>query len=116
MLNDRNSKTPLINIVMNCYNCDRFLKEAIDSVYAQTYPNWEIIFWDNDSTDNSAAIAQSYDEKVKFHRAPQTTPLGEARNMALNEVTGKYIAFLDCDDLYLPEKLEKQVHLMETNN
>ena len=107
---------PLVSIIMNCYNSDRFLKEAIDSVYAQTYSNWEIIFWDNASTDNSAAIAHSYDERVKYHYALKTTPLGEARNLALQEAIGKYIAFLDCDDCYLPEKLEKQVLLMEENS
>ena len=109
-------KSPLVSIVMNCYNSDRFLKEAIDSIYAQTYSNWEIIFWDNASTDGSASIAQSYDERVKYYLAPETTPLGEARNLALQKVTGKYIAFLDCDDLFLPDKLHKQVQLMESSD
>jgi len=103
---------PTVSIVMNCYNSDRFLKEAIDSIYAQTYKNWEIIFWDNASTDNSAAIAQSYDERLKYFLAYKTTPLGEARNLALQKAKGKYIAFLDCDDLYMPDKLERQVALM----
>ena len=110
------SEKPLVSIIMNCYNSDRFLKEAIDSVYAQHYTNWEIIFWDNASTDRSGTIALSYDERMKYHLAPRTTLLGEARNMALKKVTGKYIAFLDCDDLYLPDKLEKQVRLMEMKN
>jgi len=108
--------SPLISVVMNCYNSDRFLKKAIDSIYAQTYSNWEIIFWDNASTDDSASIAQSYDEKVKYYLASETTPLGEARNLALQKVTGKYIAFLDCDDLFLPDKLHKQVQLMESSD
>jgi len=107
---------PLVSIIMNCYNSDRFLKEAIGSVYAQTFNDWDIIFWDNASTDQSATIAQSYDERMKYHLAPQTTPLGEARNLALSRATGKYIAFLDCDDRYLPEKLEKQVKLMESTH
>jgi len=106
---------PLVSIIMNCYNSDRFLKDAIDSVYAQTYNNWEIIFWDNASTDNSAEIACSYDDRVKYYLASETTPLGGARNLALSKVTGKYVAFLDCDDLYLPDKLEKQVSLMENS-
>ena len=107
---------PLVSIIMNCYNSERFLKEAIDSVYAQTYENWEIIFWDNASEDNSAEIAKSYDEKIKYYRAPSTTPLGEARNLALQKAEGTYIAFLDCDDLYEPNKLQKQVELMESND
>jgi glycosyltransferase involved in cell wall biosynthesis len=106
-------KKPLVSIIMNCYNSDRFLREAIESVYSQTYSNWEVIFWDNASTDNSASIANSYDERIKYYLATKTTPLGEARNFALRNVSGKYIAFLDCDDLFLPEKLQKQVELME---
>jgi glycosyltransferase involved in cell wall biosynthesis len=104
---------PLVSIVMNCYNSDLFLKEAIDSVYAQTYSNWEIVFWDNASTDESATIAKSYDQQLRYFLAENNTPLGEARNLALKKVSGKYVSFLDCDDLYLPEKLESQVRQME---
>ena len=57
--------TPLVSVIMNCYNSDRYLKEAIDSVYMQSYPNWEIIFWDNASTDRSSEIAKSYNDKLK---------------------------------------------------
>ena len=115
-MNDIKAANPLVSVIMNCYNGDKYLQNAIESVYAQTYSNWEIIFWDNCSTDNSADIALSYDERVKYHRTAQTTPLGEARNIAQKEALGKYIAFLDCDDLYLPEKLEKQVRSMEGSN
>jgi glycosyltransferase involved in cell wall biosynthesis len=107
--------SPLISIIMNCYNSDRFLKEAIDSIYAQTYSNWEIIFWDNASTDQSALIAKSYDQRIRYFCSEETTPLGEARNLALQHVSGKYVAFLDCDDIYLPDKLDKQVRSMELN-
>ncbi len=107
---------PLVSIIMNCYNSDRFLREAIDSVYAQTYKNWEIVFWDNASDDKSGEIAQSYDEKIKYFRAETTAPLGEARNLALQKAEGKYIAFLDCDDLYETDKLQKQVELMESSD
>jgi len=104
---------PLVSIVMNCYNGEKYLREAIDSVYAQTYEEWEIIFWDNASTDSSASIAKSYDERIKYYLEPKTTPLGEARNLALKKVSGEYIVFLDTDDIYLPDKLEKQVNLMQ---
>ena len=107
---------PLVSIVMNCYNSDQFLKEAIDSVYNQTYTNWEIIFWDNASTDNSADIAQSFDDRLRYYLAPHTTPLGVARNFALNKTSGEYIAFLDCDDIYLSSKLELQVKLMQSTD
>ena len=109
-------KDPLVSVIMNCYNGERFLKDAIYSVYVQTFPDWEIIFWDNASTDSSGEIAQSYDERVKYFIAPSTTPLGEARNLALMKATGKYIAFLDCDDSWLPEKLEKQIFKIQQND
>ncbi len=106
-------KRPLVSIVMNCYNSDRFLREAIDSVYAQSFSDWEIIFWDNASTDKSAEIAKSYDKRLKYFCVDETTPLGEARKQAINKAKARYIAFLDCDDMYLPEKLNKQVQFME---
>jgi glycosyltransferase involved in cell wall biosynthesis len=94
---------------MNCYNSERYLREAIDSVYAQTYDNWEIIFWDNASTDGSLDIAKSYDKKLRYYRGDSTISLGAARNKALEQVRGGYIAFLDCDDIWMPEKVEKQL-------
>jgi len=96
---------------MNCYNGEKYLRETIDSVYAQTYKNWEIIFWDNASTDKSAEIAKSCDSKLRYFRGEKTIPLGAARNKALEQCRGEYIAFLDCDDLWYPEKLEKQIPL-----
>ena len=105
----------LVSIIMNCYNGQRFLKQAIDSVYAQDYDNWEIIFWDNASDDDSAKVANSYDKKLKYFLAPNNTSLGEARNIAIRKASGKYVAFLDCDDKYLPEKLTRQVNMMENN-
>ena len=107
---------PLVSVVMNCHNGERFLKEAIDSVYAQSYQNWEIIFWDNSSTDNSALIAKSYDERLKYFLSKETTLLGKARNMAMKKTNGKYITFLDCDDLHLPEKIAIQLEVMKTND
>ena len=104
---------PLVSIIMNCHNGETFLRKAIDSIYAQTYSNWEIIFWDNCSTDNSAFISKSYDKKIKYHLSNKKTPLGEARNLALKKTIGKYIAFLDCDDLYESKKLQKQTLFME---
>ena len=110
------NNTPLVSILMNCYNGEKYLNEAIDSIYAQTYQNWELVFWDNASTDRSANIAKSYDERIKYYIAPETTPLGEARNFALEEADGEYIAFLDCDDVYLLDKLEQQVKLMQSKD
>jgi glycosyltransferase involved in cell wall biosynthesis len=105
------NKVPLVSIIMNCYNSDRFLKEAIDSIYAQTFSDWEIVFWDNASTDSSGEIARSYDDKLKYYKAENNTPLGEARNLAIDRATGKYLAFLDCDDLWLEGKLQAQIEI-----
>lgn len=108
-------QNPKVSVIMNCYNSSKYLCEAIESVYAQTYGDWEIIFWDNASTDNSAAIAKSYDEKLKYFYAEKTVPLGHARNFAIEKARGEYIAFLDCDDVWLPEKLENQIGFLELN-
>ena len=106
---ENNQKKSGVSVIMNCLNCAKYLGEALDSVFSQTYRDWEIIFWDNASIDNSAKIAKSYGEKVKYFRSEKTCPLGKARNLALEKATGEYFAFLDCDDIWLPEKLEKQV-------
>lgn len=101
---------PLISVIMNCYNGEKYLREAIDSVLAQTYQNWEITFWDNQSTDESAAIFKSYsDPRFCYFIAPEHTTLGQARNLAVEQAHGEWVAFLDCDDLWVPEKLEKQM-------
>ncbi len=100
---------------MNCYNSARYLAAAIDSVYAQTFTDWEIIFFDNCSTDESPKIAQSRDARLKYFRNAETVPLGAARNLAMARAAGEYIAFLDCDDLWCPEKLARQVSAMEAD-
>ena len=105
--------SPLVSILMNCHNSSDFLKEAIDSIYAQTYSNWEIIFYDNASNDNSSNIAKSYDNKLQYFYIKKKISLGEARNNALLKVKGEYIAFLDCDDEFLPNKLQDQVLIMK---
>lgn len=108
-------KPPItVSVIMNCLNCSKYLPEAIDSVYAQTYKDWEIIFWDNASTDDSANIAKSYDARLRVFRSNEVVPLGKARNWAIEKASGKYIAFLDCDDRWLPRKIEKQVHILES--
>ena len=100
---------PKVSVIMNCLNCAGYLREAIDSVYAQTFGDWEIIFWDNASKDESAEIARSYDGRLKYFRSDETVPLGKARNYAIEKVNGEYIAFLDCDDRWAPPKIERQL-------
>jgi glycosyltransferase involved in cell wall biosynthesis len=104
---------PLVSVIMNCYNGERYLREAIDSVYSQTYENWEIIFWDNASTDGSAKIAQSYDGKLKYFSAKQNVSLYQARNLAIDKCGGHYVAFLDSDDYWHESKIQKQLECFE---
>lgn len=113
-LSNHSTNSPKVSIIMNCLNCEKYLREAIDSVYAQTYKDWEIIFWDNASTDKSVKIAKSYNG-LRYFISNETVPLGKARNIAIEQASGEYIAFLDCDDLWLPIKLEKQVELLDSN-
>ncbi|MDB4242860.1 glycosyltransferase [Gammaproteobacteria bacterium] len=107
---------PLVSIIMNCYNGENFVREAIDSVVSQTYRNWEIIFWDNASIDNSYLIAQSYGPKIRSFKAEQNTSLGEARVKAVEQAKGDWLAFLDVDDVWLPRKLELQLAGLATGD
>ena len=109
-------KEPLVSVIMNCFNGEEFLREAIDSVYAQTYRNWEIVFWDNASTDGTARIAQSYDEKLIYYRSENTEILGQARAKATKKAKGEYVAFLDSDDFWMGDKLRKQIEIFDHGN
>ena len=103
---------PAVSVIVNCRNGERYLREALDSVFAQTYGDWEIVFWDNLSTDRSADIARAYGERVRYFSGG---PLGlhAARNRAVEQARGRYIGFLDTDDVWLPRKLELQVPRFE---
>ncbi|MBQ7584915.1 MAG: glycosyltransferase family 2 protein [Desulfovibrionaceae bacterium] len=104
-----------VSVIMNCYNCSQDLKLALDSLMAQTFQDFEVIFFDNASTDNSCAIAQSFGPKIRYFRSEKTVPLGAARNLALKEARGELMAFLDCDDFWEKEKLALQVALFEAD-
>jgi glycosyltransferase involved in cell wall biosynthesis len=114
-MNKNFSSKPLVSVIINCFNGEKYLKKTIDSVIAQTYENWEIIFWDNQSTDQSAKIFKNYeDSRLKYFYAPHHSKiLYEAKNYALKKINGDFIAFLDTDDWWLPNKLEKQIPLFE---
>jgi len=101
------SDKPLVSVVINCLNGASYLREAVDSVYAQTFSDYEIIVWDNASTDNTGEIAQSYNHALRYFRGEKTIPLGAARNLALRQCQGEYFAFLDCDDIWEPRHLER---------
>lgn len=104
---------PLVSVIINCYNGEKYLREAIDSVIAQTYSNWELIFWDNQSTDSTAEIVKSYkDERIRYFYALEHTPLGEARNLAMKEAKGEYMAFLDADDIWDSLFVNKAINVL----
>ena len=100
---------PKVSVIMNCYNGGAFVRQAIESVYAQSYTDWEIVFWDNCSTDDTADIAQSFDSKLRYFRGEYMVPLGAARNLALAKAEGDWIGFLDHDDLILPHRFARQM-------
>jgi glycosyltransferase involved in cell wall biosynthesis len=103
---------PLVSIIMNCFNGERYLHQAIKSILEQSYQNWEIVFWDNKSTDNSEKIFKSYhDSRFHYYYSEKHTFLYEARNYALSKCNGEFIAFLDVDDIWFPKKLSIQIAL-----
>ena len=102
---------------MNGFNSAPYLREAIDSVMAQTYAHWELEFYDNCSEDESEAIVRSYgDARIRFRRAPHVIPLAAGRNAAIEGSRGSWIAFLDCDDIWAPEKLARQVERLRQDD
>ena len=109
------NKNNLVSIIMNCHNGDKYIKEAINSIINQSYKNWELIFFDNASNDNSAQIAKKYnDKRIKYHYS-KFVNLGIARKKALEKCRGNFIAFLDCDDFWTKDKLKLQVNELIKN-
>jgi glycosyltransferase involved in cell wall biosynthesis len=108
---------PLVSIIMNCYNGEKYLKLALKSVIKQKYKNWELIFWDNKSTDKSKKIFKSFkDKRFRYFYAKKFTSLYAARNQAILRSKGQFISFLDVDDLWLPNKLNLQIPLFKNKN
>lgn len=109
----------LVSIITPNYNCERFITQTIESVLAQTYLNWELLIQDDCSTDNSVAVAMKYAEKdsrIKVRCNEVNAGAAVTRNNALKRAKGKWSAFLDSDDLWLPTKLEEQLKFMAENN
>tara|TARA_Y100000768_G_scaffold333690_1_gene273889 strand:- start:23609 stop:24511 length:903 start_codon:yes stop_codon:yes gene_type:complete len=106
----KNEYNPKISIIVNCYNGQEFLFNALDSVIKQTYSNWELIFWDNRSTDESSQIFKKFNQKnFKYFLSKHHTLLYEARDNAIDKASGELIAFLDTDDYWEKNKLSRQV-------
>ncbi len=106
---------PLVSVVLNLRNGAPTLREAIDSVLAQSCKDWELIVWDDCSTDDSAALVALYrDARIHYFLSPEDVPLGQARRDAIAHAAGEWVAFLDQDDVWLPRKLERQLALADT--
>lgn len=100
----------LISIIMPAYNAEKYISESIHSIIAQTYKDWELIVVDDCSTDRTAEIVKSFAEKrIKYLKNDKNSGAAVSRNRAIAEASGRWLAFLDADDLWYPEKLEKQL-------
>src|SRR4028118_1816749 len=115
------SNKPLVSAIIIFLNEERFLPEAIESVLAQTYENWELLLVDDGSTDGSTQIALNYAErhpgKVRYLEHPdhQNRAMSASRNLGIEHAKGEYIAFLDADDVWMAHKLEQQVSILEAH-
>lgn len=107
----------LVTVVMPLYNCERFVSDAIESVQAQTYENWQLIIVDDCSLDHSKSVVETYlnDPRIEFIRQEKNSGAAKSRNRAIQMAQGRWIAFLDADDVWYPEKLERQLAFMEEN-
>ena len=105
----------LVSIIMPCHNGEKFISQAIESVISQTYKNWELLIVDDNSLDNSIKVINYYinlDNRIKLLKNENKTGLpATPRNVGIKKATGRFIAFLDCDDIWLSSKLEKQLPL-----
>ena len=110
---------PLVSIIMPCYNAERYVAQSIESVLAQTYQNWELLITDDGSTDKSVEIVSKYcikDDRISILVPDEHQGIARTRNMSIARAKGKFVAFLDSDDIWYPEKLEKQVGYMLEND
>lgn len=106
----------LVSIIMPSWNTGKYIAESIQSVLAQTYQNWELIIVDDCSTDNTDEIVAKFkDKRIRYLKNDKNSGAAITRNRALQEAKGEWIAFLDSDDIWLPEKLEKQITFMISN-
>lgn len=112
-------KEELISIIMPTYKCGKFIEESIISVQSQTYKNWELIIVDDCSEDGTVDLVLDYqksDDRISLYQNATNSGAAVTRNAALKNAHGRWIAFLDSDDLWEPSKLEKQIKFMKENN
>lgn len=106
---------PLVSVIMPCYNMEKFISDSIMSVRNQTHSNWELLIVDDASTDATVAIIKKHceqDNRIHFTVKPEHSGIADSRNQCLKQAQGQYLAFLDADDVWHPEKLETQLRFM----
>ena len=107
----------LVSIIMPCYNSEKYIEATVKSVLAQTYQNWELLLVDDSSSDASIELVKAFgDERIRIFALDKNGGAALARNKAIEEARGRWIAFLDSDDLWMPEKLERQIAYMCDGN
>ncbi len=114
-MNLKDKEQPLVSIIMPAYNCEKYIADSIDSILEQTYVDWELIVVDDGSSDATENIILKYIDKyenIKYFKNKENVGVSATRNRAIRLSSGKYIAFLDSDDLWTKDKLEKQVSFM----
>ena len=118
MGNTTNKSNNLVSVITPAYNCAEYIDECIESVLNQTYQNWEMLIVDDKSTDNTQSIVESYakkDHRIKLFNQEKNAGTAAARNKALESSQGRFVAFLDSDDTWKPNKLERQLEFMLEN-
>ena len=114
---DNTNYKPLVSVIVNCFNGEKYLKDCLNSILNQTYQNWEMIFWDNHSTDGSKDIFKKFnDKRFKYYLSPSHVFLYEARDLAVKVSKGDFITFCDVDDFWSNEKLERLIPLFKDRN
>ena len=107
----------LVSIIMPSWSTEKFIGKSIQCVLDQTYQNWELLIVDDCSTDRTDEVVASFkDDRIKYFKNERNSGAALTRNRAMREAQGEWIAFLDSDDLWMPEKLERQVHFMRSND
>ncbi len=111
----------LVSVIVPVYNVEKYIEETMDCVRRQTYENWELLLVENGSCDNTKAVIEEYlkrtaDQRIRLIQEAANVGAARARNRGVAEAKGRYIAFLDADDLWVPEKLEKEIAFMTAKN
>ncbi|MEK7290503.1 MAG: glycosyltransferase, partial [Planctomycetota bacterium] len=107
-------KLPVVSVILPTYNCANFLPHSIQSILSQTYDSYEIIVVDDGSTDNTKEVLNPFMQRISYIKLEQNKGLPAARNIGIKSALGKYIAFIDADDIWLPEKLQTDIKYFET--